>query len=112
MSQGKETLLYVLDQDFDRRGRNSRVGWGGASRPVRLLLWNSEIKLLHIDLSALVLQTNDRSAVLPDGPHVSTCLLNVGESMLQAKLLRPRRLRLLQEGLRPKLCSSWQCLRQ
>jgi hypothetical protein len=75
------------------------------------LLWNSEIKLLHFDLSALVLQTNDRSAMLPDGPHVSTSLLDVDESLLQAKLLRPRCVRLLQEGMRSELCRSRRCLR-
>jgi len=53
------------------------------------LLWNSEIKLLHIDLPALVLQTNDCSAVLPDDPHVSTSMLDVDEPLLQAKLLWP-----------------------
>jgi hypothetical protein len=53
------------------------------------LLWNSEIKLLHIDLPALVLQTRDRSAVLPDDPHVSTSMLDALQSLLQAKLLWP-----------------------
>lgn len=66
--------------------------------------------LLHIDLPARVLQTHDRSAVLPDGPHLSTCLLNVDTSMLQTKLLWLGCFRLLQEGLRnelrrPLLCS-------
>jgi hypothetical protein len=75
------------------------------------LLWNSEIKLLHIDLPARVLQTNDRSAVLPDRSHVSTCLLDVDSTMLQTKLLWLGCFRLLQEGLRSELCGS-ECLRQ
>ena len=74
------------------------------------MLWNSEIKLLHIDLPARVLQTNDRSAVLPDGPHVSTCLLNVDSSMLQTELLWLGCFRLLQEGLRSELRRP-ECLR-
>ena len=78
------------------------------------MLWNSEIKLLHIDLPACVLQTNDRSAMLPDGPHVSTCLLDVDTTVLQTELLWLGCFRLLQEGLRSELCGSerlWQQLR-
>ena len=75
------------------------------------MLWNSQIKLLHFDLPACVLQTYDRSAVLPDGPHVSTCLLDVDRSMLQTELLWLGCFRLLQEGLRCELRRS-ECLRQ
>lgn len=75
------------------------------------MLWNSQIKLLHFDLPARVLQTHDRSAMLPDGPHVSTCLLDVDTTLLQTELLWLGCFRLLQEGLRRELRRS-ECLRQ
>ena len=98
-SQGKETLRYELDQDFDRCGRNVGVRQCGASRPVRLLLRNRKILRLHLDVPARMLQTRDCSALLPERSHLSTSLLDFDSSVLQAKLLRLGSVGLLQESL-------------
>jgi hypothetical protein len=39
--------------------------------------------LLHLDLRPGVLQTRDRQALLPDGPHVSTTLLGHQATVLR-----------------------------
>ena len=61
---------------------------------------------LRLDVRSGMLQTRDRQALLPDGPHVSTCLLDVDTTMLQTELLWLECFRLLQEGLRSELCGS------
>ena len=107
-SQGKETLRYELDQDLNRRGRNTGVGQRGASRSVRLwMLWSCQVLWLCLDLPAIVLQTRDHSALLPERSHVSACLLDADRPLLQAELLRLGFVWLLQEELRR---SKWQCL--
>jgi hypothetical protein len=63
------------------------------------LLRNRKIDWLCVDLPTSLLQTRDRSAVLPDRSHLSACLLNADGSLLQAELLWHGFLELLQEGV-------------
>jgi hypothetical protein len=74
-----------MDQDdwcYARRDEHGKPGG------CRVVAWSQGVLrrlegLLHLDVRSGVLQTRDRQALLPDGPHVSTPLLGH-----QAALLR------------------------
>ncbi len=83
-SQGKETFFYAMDQDDWCCARCDEHGQPGRSRMAAWfegVLRRLEGMLCH-DGSASVLQTRDRQAMLPDGPHLSAQVLRYQATVL------------------------------